>query len=271
MANGRRAVWGCFVVLAVVIILGAVSVGALMFWPGLATPGVGVLEVNGVMYSEKEVIADLESLMQDPGLKALVVKVDSPGGVAPVAEQIYRALLRVKEEKIPIVASMGSFAASGGYLVSCAADHIYAYQTTFTGSIGVISMSFNVTDLMDKLGVKADIFATGEYKKMTPFEPLTDAQKGEINGLLNQTNDFFLNVVAKGRHMDVEKVKTLAGGRIFLGEEAVKQGLVDEIGDLQDATNYAAKQAKMGPNPRVIRPGKTLIQSVIEEVIKQIM
>ncbi|HOV76038.1 MAG TPA: signal peptide peptidase SppA [Candidatus Hydrogenedentes bacterium] len=259
--DGKRRSCGCLLAtaagagLAVVL---AVVVGG-YFLPVRETllrwgPGVAVLDVFGEINDDRMVIDRIEELAGNPDVKALVVRVDSPGGVISVVEEIYTALERVSNDGMPVIASMGSTAASGGYFVCLAADTIFADRTSLTGSIGVMTEYTSAKELFDKIGVKFDTIASGEFKAMGSIsEPLSDRQREHLQQVVNDFQDYFIEVVSKSRSLDPVQVRALADGRVFTGRQARELGLVDEIGGLDDAIDYAAKQAGLIGKPRIIR------------------
>lgn len=224
---------------------------------GLHGPGVAVLTIREELLDESGVIEDIEYLADHPGTEALVLRVDSPGGVITVAEEVYEALVRVRERGIPIVASLGSTAASGAYFVCLASDRIFANDTSLTGSIGVIVEYTSPHQLFDAIGVQFDTIASGTFKTIGSWgEAMSPEQRAHLQELVNKFNDMFVELVATERGLDVDKVRSLADGRLFTGRDAVEAGLVDEIGDLHAAIQYAAKQAGIEGEPRIITPAE---------------
>ncbi len=179
----------------------------------------------------------------DKAVKAIVLRIDSPGGEIEPCQEILLQIERVKETK-PIVVSMGEMAASGGYYISIAADKIVAMPTTQTGAIGVISAAINVKALLDKLGIQIEIFKGGKYKDMYwGLRELTPEEKAIMQQMVDEYYEQFINVVAEGRGLSTEAVRNLATGQLYSGTEAKELGLVDELGDLNTAINLAAELA----------------------------
>ena len=190
----------------------------------------------------EKVVKDLQALRTDPKVKAVVIRVNSPGGSAYASEQIWREVTLLKKEK-PVIISMGDAAASGGYYISCASDRIFADPTTITGSIGIFGMVPNVSNLLTKkIGLKFDIVKTNEMADMgTMSRPFNAAERAQLQKMIEQGYDTFTKRVADGRGMPQDSVKLIAEGRVWTGEQGLKIGLVDELGNLDDAIAYAAK------------------------------
>jgi protease-4 len=184
---------------------------------------------------------ELEKVKDDSMFKAIVIQVNSSGGDVSACEEIAYEMAKVKK---PIVISMRSVAASGGYYISAKADKIVALQSTLTGSIGVISEMPNLNGLMDKIGVKMEVIKSGKYKDMySGFAELTPEERALVQKTTDQMYEQFIDVVAEGRHLDKAKVRELATGQTYTGLEAKQLGLVDELGGIQTAIDLAAKLA----------------------------
>lgn len=181
----------------------------------------------------------------DKSVKAIVLRVNSPGGSALSSDLIWKELEEAKKVK-PVIVSMGDYAASGGYYIAAGADRIFAEPTTVTGSIGVFGMLPNVKGLADKIGVKAQQVSTNENAiSFSLFEEMSDSQEGYIREMILETYDLFKKRVADGRGMSLEEVETVAQGRVWTGEQALENGLVDEMGGLDAALKYAAEKAEI--------------------------
>jgi protease-4 len=179
----------------------------------------------------------------DRAVKAIVLRIDSPGGEIEPTQEILLQIERVKETK-PVVVSMGEMAASGGYYISTGADKIVAMPTTQTGAIGVISAAVNVKGLLDKLGIDVEIFKGGKYKDMYwGLRELTPEEQGIMQSTVDEFYEQFVNVVAQGRGLSTDQVKDLATGQLYTGTKAKDLGLVDELGDLNTAMNLAVELA----------------------------
>jgi protease-4 len=191
-------------------------------------------------------IDDLQKLRQDDDVKAVVIRVNSPGGSAFASEQIWREVCLLKEKK-PVIISMGGLAASGGYYISCAANRIFAEPTTLTGSIGIFGMVPDVSELITKkIGLKFDVVKTNEMADLgTMSRPVSQAEGAQLQHMINRGYDLFTQRVADGRGISQDSVKVIAEGRVWTGEQGLKIGLVDELGNLDQAVAYAAQQAQL--------------------------
>ncbi len=217
---------------------------------------VGVLTVEGVLRSSQEFARQAEEFGRDDGIKAVVVRIDSPGGGVAASQEIYAALAELKKKK-KVVVSMGSVAASGGYLVACAADRIVANPGTITGSISAIMHFANAESLMEKIGLKASVVKSGRYKDIgSPVRPMTPEEQALIQELVDDTYDQLLEVISRDRKIPREALKQLADGRVFTGRQAQKLGLVDDLGDMGYATRLAGKLAGIKGLPDLAYPSK---------------
>ncbi len=231
--------------------------GRSSFSPG--KPGVGLVEVKGMILDSRETVRQLRHFLKDDSVKAVVLRVDSPGGVVAPSQEIYQEVKTFAAKK-KIVVSMGSLAASGGYYISAPATLIYANPGTITASIGVIIKLSNIEALMDKIGIKAHTIKTGRYKDSgSPSRPLTDEDKAMFQSVIDSTHNQFVKAVATGRKLPEEEVRKIADGRVLSGEQAQSLKLVDKLGTLQDAIEEAGKLAGISGEPEVILPPKKKI------------
>jgi len=202
----------------------------------------------------QEVVAQLRLAEKDPNVKAVLLKVASPGGTVTASDLLYHEIMAFKErKKVKIIVMMMSTAASGGYYVSLPADVIYAHPTTITGSIGVIFMRPTVTTLMDKIGVTVEINKTGKNKDMgSPYRTASPEEKEMFSGLIDKMGKRFLTLVSQHRKMDQSQLSEAASARIFLAEEALALKLIDKIGYLPEALKEAKNQAGLPENAKVV-------------------
>jgi protease-4 len=190
--------------------------------------------------SSMRLVKEIKELSDDPSVKGIIVRIDSPGGSAAASDEIWNALMAVPD-KIPVVVSMGDVAASGGYYIASAGDFIYANPATLTGSIGVIFDTMDLSGLFDKLGIASNTLHAGEFKDIGSMSrPMTDSERKMMQAMLDQIHEQFIERVAAGRKaagskMEVDDVRKLATGMIYTGEQAKGNGLVDEIGGFEDA------------------------------------
>ena len=181
---------------------------------------------------------------KDPLVKAIVLRINSPGGTVAASQELYKAVLKARKRK-PVVITMGDVAASGGYYIASAGDVIYANPGTLTGSIGVITSYLNFYDLFNKIGVKGIVIKSGEYKDIgNPTRPLTEEERKILQNILNDTYDQFISDVASGRKLPKEKISSIAKGLIYTGKQAKNIGLVDHLGGYYTAIKHAQKLVK---------------------------
>ena len=209
-------------------------------------------ERGGMLPFQKEssivsrVREELKKAAKDKRIKGLIIRINSPGGTATASDIIYREINRFKEEKrIPVIACIMELAASGGYYVAVSADTIIAHPTSVTGSIGVIALKLNIKGLMEKIGIENETLTAGDKKDfLSPLRPMTKEEREIIQNMLNDLHERFMNIVAKGRRdLNMEQVRVLADGRIFIAEKALEKKLVDAIGYLDDAIELVKKRA----------------------------
>lgn len=216
--------------------------------------------------NSEKVITDLRKLREDETIKAVVLRVNSPGGSAYGSEQIWNEVVKMKEAK-PVIVSMGDYAASGGYYISCAADYIVADPTTLTGSIGIFGMIPNFENLMtDKLGLHFDVVKTNSHADMGSLSrPFNASEKEIMQNYINNGYKLFVKRCADGRGMSVEAIEKIAEGRVWTGEAAKELGLVDELGGLDKALEIAAQKANVEAYSVINYPGKSSIfDSILE-------
>ena len=201
-------------------------------------------EKNGI--NSNDFVPEIEKAAKDDDIKGLVLRVNSPGGSAFASEQIWEALEQFKKTGKPFAVSMGDYAASGGYYISCGADRIFAEPTTITGSIGIFGMVPCMQGLLtDKLGVNFSYVKTNENSDMTTMKPFTPVQSAAFQRMVNSGYELFTSRCATGRKMPIDKLKSIAEGRVWDGMEAKKIGLVDEFGNTQNAIEWVAESANV--------------------------
>lgn len=214
---------------------------------------IGVVEVTGVIETAEEIIEELNDFRDDDTVKAIVLRIDSPGGAVAPSQEIYTEVKKVVAEK-PVIVSMGSVAASGGYYIAVGAQKIVANPGTMTGSIGVLMEFANYEELLKKIGWRNEVVKSGRFKDIgSPDRPMTDDDRRILQAMIDDVQDQFVAAVAEGRHMETGKVRALADGRIMTGRQAQAAGLVDELGGLEDAIDLAAELAGI-EDPKVIYP-----------------
>lgn len=213
---------------------------------------VALIRIEGVILDSKKPIEEIKKYSQDPSVKAVVLRVNSPGGGVAPSQEIYDEVVKLKKKKRVIV-SMGAVAASGGYYISSPADRIVANPGTVTGSIGVIMEIPNIEGLMSKIGIKRQIVKSGRHKDMASFfRSMTGEEKKIFQTLLDDVHEQFVRSVSEGRGISYETVMGLADGRIFTGKKAKELGLVDELGNLEHAILLAGKLGGIKGEPEVV-------------------
>jgi protease-4 len=274
----RKRIWvGIGVIVALLIIFFVIlfSIGQ---YVGKSTrfafgDKIAVVEIRGVISQSSGVIEEIEQYVEDDGVKAIILRIDSPGGGVGPSQEIHREVLKAKKKK-KVVASMGSVAASGGYYVACATDLIYANPGTITGSIGVLMEFTNIEELFKKIGIKGIVLKSGEHKDIgSPFHEMSPEEKRIVQDVLDNVHQQFIQAVKEGRKLEYEKVVSLADGRIFTGEQAQKSGLVDRLGNLQDAIDQTAEMVGISGKPHVIYPKRklSLLDLLIKEMVSTIL
>ncbi|HSW64430.1 MAG TPA: signal peptide peptidase SppA [Dissulfurispiraceae bacterium] len=234
---------------------------------------VALIRVEGPIIEAKSTIDELKGYVKDKSIKAIVLRVNSPGGGVVPAQEIYEEVKKAVATK-KIIVSMGSVAASGGYYISAPASLVIANPGTITGSIGVIMEVPNFKGLFDKLGVKSEVIKSGKHKDMASvFRGIGDEERKIVQGVMDDVHDQFIQAVADGRKMPVEQVRKIADGRIFSGNQAKKAGLVDDIGDLEYAISVAAKMAGIKGEPEVVtkKEKNTLLELLKGEIPERFM
>ncbi len=205
--------------------------------------GIGVVTLKGVLLQAKEPIAQLTEFRNNRNIKAVLVRIDSPGGAVGASQEIYEEIKRTAKVK-PVVASMESVAASGGYYAALGASKIVANPGTMTGSIGVIIQFSNLKKIFDKIGYQQEIIKSGRNKDIgSPSREMTPEERQLLQAMTDNVHQQFIRAVAQSRHLEIAQVKKIADGRVFTGEQAQALGLLDELGNLTDAAELAAKLA----------------------------
>ncbi len=219
---------------------------------------IAVIDLQGIILDSKDFTEQLKDYGNRSGVRAVVLRINSPGGGVAASQEMYEAVRKFRAASHKkVIVSMASVAASGGYYVACAADKIYANPGSVTGSIGVIAEWFNYGDLLRWAKMEDIVIKSGALKDAgSPTRPLTDAEKAYFQGLIDGMYNQFVSAVAGSRKMKDEVVRKLADGRVYTGQEARTNGLVDELGTLQDAVAGAAKLAGIAGEPKVVTPPK---------------
>lgn len=217
---------------------------------------IALIRVEGVIMDAQETVGELRRFSENPSVKAIVLRIDSPGGGVVPSQEIHDEVkrVRVKSNKA-VIASMGSVAASGGYYIAVATDRIVANPGTLTGSIGVIMETANVEGLLQKIGVEGVVIKSGKYKDVgSPLRKMSEEERGLLQSVMDDVHKQFIEAVAEGRAIELADAQALADGRIFTGRQAKEAKLVDELGDLEDAIQLAADVVGIEGEPKVVEP-----------------
>ncbi|HET6514282.1 MAG TPA: signal peptide peptidase SppA [Thermodesulfovibrionales bacterium] len=243
----------CLILLGLLVLLLVLSAAITLFEKNVPIgEKVAIVRIEGPILDSKNAIEEIKEQTKNQSVKAIVLRVDSPGGAVAPSQEIYEEVKRAVSKK-KVVVSMGSLAASGGYYVSAPASRIVANPGTLTGSIGVIMEIPNLEGLMSKVGVKTEVIKSGQHKDMaSAFRGIGKEERIILQEVLDDVHEQFIRAVAEGRKMTPENVKKLADGRIFTGRQAVQAGLVDELGNIEDAVKVAARLSGIPGEPDVI-------------------
>ena len=235
---------------------------------GVGNAPIAVLEIEGTILSSKDALETIKKIQKNKDVKAVVVRIDSPGGAVGPSQEIYLALKKLRETK-HVVMSMASVAASGGYYIAIAGEKIFALPGTVTGSIGVLMQYVNVEELINFAKVKAEILKAGSHKDVgSMLRPMTPEDRAFLDGFLAHMHSQFKTAVREARGFTEEEIDRIADGRIYSGEQAKQLKLIDEIGGFDDAVAEAAKLGGVQGEPEVYYPGRkkdTLIQQLLRE------
>jgi protease-4 len=243
----------CLVAFVVIVVLAVISVAITMLQKSSPLKSkVALMRIEGPIMDSKDAVDELKGYLDDNSIKAVVLRIDSPGGAVAPSQEIYEEVRKVAAKK-KVVVSMGSIAASGGYYIASGASRIVANPGTLTGSIGVIMEIPNIEGLMNKIGVKAEVIKSGRNKDIgSMFRPMKPEEKKLLQGVMDDVHEQFIRAVAQGRKMKVEDVRKIADGRVFTGEQAKKVGLVDQLGSLEDTIRIAARLVGIQGEPEVV-------------------
>jgi protease-4 len=214
---------------------------------------VAIVDVNGVIEDSENIVRQLNKYEDDNSVKALILRIDSPGGGVASSQEIYDRVVKFRDNGKTVIASLGAIAASGGYYIACAADTIVANPGTITGSVGVILSFPTFEKLMKTVGIEIEVFKSGEMKDVGNISrETTPEERKMLQAAIDDTYDQFINVVSENRHLELDAVREIADGSIFTGRQALDLGLIDELGTFQDAISLAGQITGLGDNPRTV-------------------
>ena len=248
----KKILWGLFIGLGLLFLVN-------LIFPDLdlsTEDRIALIRVEGVIMDAQSTVGELKRFGENPSVKAIVLRIDSPGGGVVPSQEIHDAVQRVRQKSNKmVIASMGSVAASGGYYIAAATDRIIANPGTLTGSIGVIMETANVEGLLKKIGVEGVVVKSGKFKDVgSPLRKMSDEERALLQSVMDDVHKQFIEAVAAGRALEPTAVQALADGRIFTGRQAKDAKLVDELGDLEDAIQLAAELAGIEGEPKVVEP-----------------
>jgi protease-4 len=213
---------------------------------------VALIRIEGPILDSKDAVDEIKEYGKDTAIKAIILRIDSPGGAVAPSQEIYSEVKKAAAKK-KVVVSMGSIAASGGYYIASPATRIVANPGTLTGSIGVIMEIPNIEGLMNKIGIRTEVIKSGKNKDIgSMFRTMKKEERELLQGVMDNVHEQFIRAVAEGRKKKIEDIRKIADGRVFTGEQALSYGLVDELGTLDDATRVAAKLAGITEEPEVV-------------------
>lgn len=243
----------CFIITGLLVLLLFISLFLTLFhWNLPMGSRLALIRIEGPIVDSKATIDELKEYTKDKSIKAIVLRIDSPGGAVAPSQEIYEEVKKAVAKK-KVIVSMGSVAASGGYYISAPATRIIANPGTLTGSIGVIMEIPNLEGLMNKIGIKTEVIKSGRHKDIaSAFRTMGKEERGILQGVMDNVHEQFMKAVSEGRKLRIEEVRKIADGRIFTGEQAKTYGLVDELGTLEDAIKTAATLAGLREEPEVI-------------------
>jgi len=243
----------CIIISITLLLLLVVSLTLALFQKSIPLGNkVALVSIEGPIIDSLDVVDEIKEHVKDHSIKAIILRIDSPGGAVGPSQEIYDEVKKASGEK-HIVVSMGSIAASGGYYIASPADMIFANPGTLTGSIGVIMEIPNLEGLMTKIGVRTEVIKSGRHKDMaSAFRKMEKEDRELLQGVLDNVHEQFIRAVAEGRKLSVDGIRPIADGRIFTGEQAKGLRLVDELGTLEDAIGKAAELAGIPGEPEVV-------------------
>ncbi len=262
-----------FIILGLFFLLIIVSIFLVMLQKSIPIGDrVALIRIEGIITDSRDATEEIKEYVKNPSVKAIVLRIDSPGGAVAPSQEIYEEVRKAVAKK-KVLVSMGSVAASGGYYIASPATRIIANPGTLTGSIGVIMEIPNITGLMYKLGIKTEVVKSGKHKDMASiFRGIGKEEREILQGVLDNVHTQFIKAVAEGRKMLPSDVEKIADGRVFTGEQALKVGLIDEIGNLEDAVQAAAKLSGIKGEPVIVSKKErfSLIDLLREGVPKEL-
>lgn len=214
---------------------------------------IALVRIQGMLMDSQNIVRQLSDYRYNPGVRGIILRIDSPGGAVAPAQEIYNEIMKLRAEHKTVYASMGTVAASGGYYIACAADYVLANPGTLTGSIAAVMAFSNVEELTNKIGVKPVVIKSGKYKDVgSPMRTMKPEEQKLLQNVVDDVHQQFVQAVAKGRGLPVSQVSEIADGRIMTGQQALKLKLIDEVGGLEKTIDLLAKKLGIAGRPKVI-------------------
>ena len=237
---------------------------------------IAMVHVNGMLMDSTEIVRQLSKYRRDPKIKAIIIRIDSPGGAVGPAQEIYDEIYKVKDSKKLVYASLGSVAASGGYYIACAADYVLANPGTLTGSIGAIMAFNNVEELAKKIGVRPAVIKSGAFKDSgSPLRSMQPEERKLLQTVVDDVHQQFVGAVSRGRNLSIDEVKLFADGRVMTGKQALEFKLIDEFGGLEKTKEILGTKIGIVGYPNIIEEKEDvpfmdwLIQTVVSKNLTQ--
>ncbi len=277
MPSGKRSFFYTFLLLIIVAfffsLITALILKKHLFSLSISNK-IGVIPIEGVISDATSITKYIEKFRKDDSIKAIIIRINSPGGSVAPTQEIYREIRKTVRKKV-VIASIGNVGASGAYYIAAAANKIVANPGTITGSIGVIMDFIQIKELLKKLGIKLSALKSGKFKDIgAPYREMTEEEKKLIMNMLMEVKEQFVQAVAEGRHLPVKEVEKVADGRILLGSQAKRLGLIDQLGNFQDAVELAKKMAHIRGKVRLVYPkreGFSFLDRLIDGVIHRLL
>ena len=220
---------------------------------------IALVHVNGVLMDSRDIVRQLSDYRQNPQVRGIILRIDSPGGAVAPAQEIYSEIMKLRADHKTVYASMGTVAASGGYYIACAADYVLANPGTLTGSISAVMAFNNIEELTKKVGVKPNIIKSGKFKDVgSPLRAMTPEEQKLLQVVVDDVHEQFVQAIATGRNLPLAEVHKIADGRIMTGQQALKLNLIDEVGGLEKTIELLAKKLGVEGRPKLIEQKEKL-------------
>jgi protease-4 len=267
-SSGWKWFWGIFISLTLIVLI-FVGASFIFFAKSISTTGdrkfhyeisgsgsgkIAIVELNYTILSAEPIVRQFKKYREDKSIKAILLRIDSPGGGVAASQEMYEAIRKTRDEGKPVIVSIGSIGASGGYMAACGGSIIIANPGSIAGSIGVIAQFMSIKDLADKLGIKETTIKSGKLKDAgNPFRDPNSDDLAYFQEIINDDYQQFLELVSRERKIDIDSLKEIANGRVFTGRQSLKLRLIDTLGTYEDALNIACRYANIKGEPIIVR------------------